>query len=218
MENKKVILLFSGGIDSTVLLYWLLSRNYEVFPLLINYGQKSYEGEFKAVNKILNALNKQSNLLVLNISDIQFIGSGSLVGEYPQDISSHEEWNASEFFPHRNMLLITLAATYGYKLDTFEIAIGVVGNSYQDTTKNFLAVMTMTLQQSIAQYELIAPFVEQQRQKVIEEAYKLQVPITLTFSCNATGSRHCLLCTSCLEREEAIQLYEKLSQQNSLKE
>ncbi|WP_083221912.1 7-cyano-7-deazaguanine synthase [Dehalobacter sp.] len=76
-------------------------------------------------------------------------------------------------------------------------------------------MIVITFQQSMAKYELIAPFAEQPRQKVIKEAYKLQVPITWTFSCNAIGSNHCLLCRSCYEREEALKLYEKLSQEES---
>lgn len=215
MENNKVILLFSGGIDSTVLLFWLLARNYDVFPLFINYGQRSYEGELKAVNKILNGLNRQNDLLTLNMPELQIVGSGTLVGEYPKNVSSQEEWYASEFFPNRNMILLSIAAAYGYKLQTYKIAIGVVGYSYQDTTKMFLKAMEITLEQSIAKYELITPFAEQARQNVIEEAYKLKVPLTNTFSCNATGNRHCLLCTSCYEREEAFQLYNQLCHERS---
>lgn len=215
MEDNKAILLFSGGIDSTVLLFWLISRNFEVFPLFINYGQKSYEGELKAVNKILKDLNKQNNLLILDLHELKFVGSGALVGEYPKNASSHDEWYTNEFFPNRNMILLSIATAYGYKINVFKIAIGVVGISYQDTTKSFLEAMKIILEQSIAKYELIAPFAEQPRQKVIEEAYRLKVPLSKTFSCNATGNRHCLLCTSCYEREEALHLYERLFYEKS---
>ncbi|BAE82457.1 7-cyano-7-deazaguanine synthase [Desulfitobacterium hafniense] len=217
MGKNKVVLLFSGGIDSTVLLFWLLSRNYEIFPLFINYGQKSYEGELEAINKILKDLNTKNNLLTLNMPELQLVGSGALVGEYPKNISSHNEWYASEFFPNRNMILLSIAATYGYKLQISKIAIGVVGDSYQDTTRTFLEAMEMTLAQSIARYELIAPFAGHPRQKVIEEAYRLQVPLKSTFSCNAMGNRHCLLCTSCYEREKAIQLHEQCGKERAEK-
>lgn len=218
MGNEKVILLFSGGIDSTVLLFWLLARNYDVYPLCVNYGQNSFEGEFRAVNRILDGLKNynRQNLLTLEIPALQFIGRGSLVGEFPQRICSREEWYASEFFPNRNMILLSLAAAYGYKLQAFKIAIGVVGISYQDTSKIFLDQIDMILEQSLAKFTLIAPFVDMPRQKVIEEAAKLHVPIEHTFSCNATGGRHCLLCTSCYEREEALMLYEQISKKGTI--
>lgn len=211
MQNEKVILLFSGGIDSTVLLFWLLDRKYEVYPLHINYGQKSFEGELKAIKNIVSGLTEQ-NLLVLELPALHSIGRGSLVGEYPQEVSDRNEWYASEFFPNRNMILISIAAAYGYKLQAFNIAIGLVGNSYKDTSKAFLDMTDMILEKSLAKFTLIAPFVEMPRQKVIEEAANLRVPIEHTFSCNATGNRHCLLCTSCFEREEALKLYKQNKQ------
>ena len=201
--NDKVVLLYSGGIDSTVLLFWLLARNYDVYPLYVNYGQNSFEGEFEAVNKILSDL-KKNNLLTINIPDLKSIGSGSLVGEYPQDVSSLENWHISEFYPNRNLILLSLAATYGYKLKIFKIALGIVGISYKDTSSSFLDLIDMVLEQSLAKFTLIAPFVDKPRKKVFEEAANYHVPIEHTFSCNANGSRHCLLCTSCYEREEAI--------------
>ncbi len=40
MENKRAILLLSGGIDSTTLLTKLSSENYDVIAISFHYGQK----------------------------------------------------------------------------------------------------------------------------------------------------------------------------------
>ena len=40
MEKTKAVVLFSGGQDSTVCLFWAMYNFDEVYPLVINYGQK----------------------------------------------------------------------------------------------------------------------------------------------------------------------------------
>ena len=40
MQKQNTILIYSGGMDSTVLLYKLLNDNYTVRCLSIDYGQK----------------------------------------------------------------------------------------------------------------------------------------------------------------------------------
>lgn len=209
--NNKIVLLLSGGIDSTILLYWLLEKNYDVYPFYINYGQNTYEGEIKSIKKILpeELLNQT---FFLEIPNIKFIGSGTLSNELPEDISSQKEWFQKEFFPNRNMILISLASSYAIKNNITNIAIGVVGeNSYSDTKKDFLNSLKKSLCLSLdSTMNIVAPFAELNRKEIIKFASKLEVPLLSTFSCNSLGNKHCLFCNSCREREEAIKIFKNL--------
>ena len=40
MSNKKVVLAYSGGLDTSVIVHWLAKQGYKVIGLLINLGQK----------------------------------------------------------------------------------------------------------------------------------------------------------------------------------
>lgn len=208
-RNEKVVLLLSGGIDSTVLLYWLIEMNYEVFPLIINYGQTTFEGEYNASVNILNNLDIR-DILSIDVSEISTFGKGSLNGEYPKDVTSHSEWFETEFFPNRNLILLTLATSYAHSIDSSNIAIGVVGDSYKDTSLVFLNSFVRCIEDSLAPISILAPFVGKEREEVVKQAIHLDVPIDKTFSCNALSDRHCQLCSSCYDRELAFDLKTKL--------
>lgn len=208
-QNNKVVLLFSGGIDSTVLLYWLIEEKYKLYPLIINYGQVTFEGEYIAATKILDRL-KISNLFTIDISEISKIGKGALLGQYPKDVVSYRDWHNAEFFPNRNLMLMTIATNYAYKINASNIAIGVVGDSYRDTSMDFLNSFKKCIGISLMSVNVIAPFVEKARESVIKESIRLGVPIENTYSCNALGDRHCLLCSSCYEREMALSFKEQI--------
>jgi len=214
MNKNKVVLLFSGGIDSTVLYYWLINANYDVFPIHINYGQTTYLGEINAIKEVTSALGElMQSPLFINVPNLKQIGSGTLVGELTLDNNSVDKWSQNEFFPNRNMIFISIAASYAYKMGINKLAIGVVGeNTYTDTRSSFIRSIASTLSESLAQFEFIVPFIDQSRKIVLDESVRLNVPIEKTFSCNCLGDRHCLLCNSCLDRQYAL---EHLGKQNA---
>lgn len=41
MNNKKVVLAYSGGLDTSIIVHWLVKQGYKVIALLINLGQKT---------------------------------------------------------------------------------------------------------------------------------------------------------------------------------
>lgn len=41
MNNKKVVLAYSGGLDTSIIVHWLAKQEYKVIALLINLGQKT---------------------------------------------------------------------------------------------------------------------------------------------------------------------------------
>ncbi|MCK4642536.1 7-cyano-7-deazaguanine synthase [bacterium] len=208
MINKKAILLYSGGIDSTILHYWLLKKNYDIYHLFINYGQKSYEGEQKAIHNILDKKFKD-RLYELNIKNMGTIGSGTLIGEFPEKDYIRSEWYQKECFPNRNLLLLTLASNYGYRKDIYEIAIGVIGKeSYYDTKKEYVSAIEKLLNKGDRKFKIIAPFMEKDREEVIANITTKDIPYKKTFSCNSIGSHHCMLCTSCEDRVNTLKLIE----------
>ena len=48
MEKKKLVLAYSGGLDTSVILHWLISKGYEVITFTADLGQ---EEDFEAIQK-----------------------------------------------------------------------------------------------------------------------------------------------------------------------
>ncbi|MBF4248606.1 7-cyano-7-deazaguanine synthase, partial [Vibrio anguillarum] len=50
---KEAIVLTSGGLDSTTVVYQLVSQNIRVKPLFFNYGQHCMDTEWERLNDVL---------------------------------------------------------------------------------------------------------------------------------------------------------------------
>jgi Argininosuccinate synthase len=62
MSKGKVCLAYSGGLDTSVILAWLLEEGYEVIAFLANIGQ---EEDFDAAEKKALAIGATSSLLLM---------------------------------------------------------------------------------------------------------------------------------------------------------
>lgn len=128
------VLLFSGGLDSTALAYWLRPDRL----LFINYGQLQAEGELQAASQIAAELDLPLDIRVV---DCRSFGAGDMAGK--PSLSSE----ASEFWPYRNQLLITLAAMAYAAESKLVILIGTVitDRIHPDGTRKFLRSMQSVL-------------------------------------------------------------------------
>ncbi len=67
--NKKVVLLASGGLDSTTMAYWLLKNKIDFIPLFIKYGQHCVETEFNTLETVLPT-GYADKIEIIDISDV----------------------------------------------------------------------------------------------------------------------------------------------------
>lgn len=195
MNNKNVITLLSGGLDSSTLAYWLKKNNYNQSCLFIDYGHKTKKAEITAAQRICNRL--ELNLEVLNIGDIGRFGKGVLV-----ENQHNPSLPIQSFFPQRNMLLLVNAAIVAEKKDVNHVAIGLISSydNYPDSTKSFLEAASRVLKISNPLFSILAPFIELNKSEIFKIAIELGVPVEITFSCDLADDHHCMICPSCRER------------------
>ncbi|AGK61734.1 preQ(0) biosynthesis protein QueC [Archaeoglobus sulfaticallidus PM70-1] len=202
------VLIFSGGVDSTTLLYYLISKGYEVHALTFIYGQK-HAREVDASKKIAKLLGIKHK--VVDITSIhELISRGSLTGgeEVPKDFYT-EETQKLTIVPNRNMILLAIAGGYAVKENIREVYYAAHKSDYSiypDCRKEFVKVMdaALYLANLWTPVELKAPFVDIEKSEIVGLGLKLGVPYELTWSCYEGKERPCLSCGTCLERTEAF--------------
>ena len=214
LESRKCVVLLSGGLDSTVLLYSLVDR-FECYPLTISYGQ-SHIKEITAARNVCEA--RDHNLLLrwkyLNLDVLRTLLPSSLtgVGKIPQG-HYEEESMKSTVVPNRNMIFLAIAAGYANGIGAKHVAYGAHKGDhaiYPDCREEFIQACRITIMLGTGWnrdgVELHTPFSHITKAGIVGRGRSYNVPFDLTWSCYEGGDTHCGVCGTCTERREAFQL------------
>lgn len=143
---KRVIVLFSGGQDSTTCLYWAKQEFKEIECINFFYDQR-HKIEVSAAKRIAHIA--EVAYVDFNINIFSQISDSSLI-QFSRDISSkHRNGKLpSSFVPGRNIIFLTTAAIWAYKLGIKDIVTGVCETDYSgypDCRDNTIKSLQKTL-------------------------------------------------------------------------
>lgn len=204
----KTILIYSGGMDSTTLLYKLLAEGDRVRALSFNYGQR-HKKELKAAAKICKKLGVPHK--IVDITAIKSLMEGSaLTSDNVRVPEGHYKDKTMKLtvVPNRNMIFLALAIAQAVSLKFDRVAMAVhVGDHaiYPDCRPAFIKAMRTV--SKIANYEKIAihtPFLNITKRDIAQIGRKLSVPYKLTWTCYKGLQKPCGKCGACMERTEAL--------------
>jgi 7-cyano-7-deazaguanine synthase len=205
-NNASIGVLYSGGLDSSILLTYLLRRGCRVQPLYIQSGLIWEPDELTAARHFLRkvATARLQSLVVLSLplSDL-YAGHWSLTGRDVPDATTGDE---AVFLPGRNALLIVKAAVWCQLNRVPQLALAPLGtNPFADTTLAFFDHFQAALNQGVeTPLRIVRPFEEFDKRDVFRLAEG--VPLDTTFSCIAPhDGLHCGCCNKCAERQSAFQ-------------
>lgn len=203
MGNKNGVLLASGGLDSTTMAYWLLSKKIDFVPLFINYGQHCATTEYETLQKVLpeTYLDKIEHI---NISDIykksnsRFIQSANL---WNDDIQADDL-----YIPYRNTLLLTVGASFARTIGLSTVYSAFINSNHAkeiDCSNEFFGKMDDLLA-DYGSIKIKMPFRYKSKFEVAKIGIKLGAKIGDTFSCQASPIIPCGACPNCVDRLEAL--------------
>lgn len=190
------VLLFSGGLDSTALAFWLRPHRL----LFVDYGQLSAQGELRAATKISSELGLD---LDTRRVDARSCGAGDMAG----GISISDQ--ASEFWPYRNQFLITLAAMTYASEPTLSILVGTVRTDrvHPDGHPIFFRKLQAVLRTQ-ADVQIEAPAQSITTKTLIKRAGVPRDILGWAFSCHRTDYA-CGQCRGCTKHFEIMRSLEK---------
>ena len=206
----KALVLFSGGLDSTVLAAQLLADGAETRLLSIDYGQR-HAKELQQAEKIADALGLPHR--ILRLPDLgPLLGGSSLTDDQVELPEGHyaEESMKATVVPNRNMILLALAGGHALSIgfDTIAYAAHAGDHTiYPDCRPEFADAMENAL--GLADWQnlnLHRPFVNFSKEELVRKGNELGAPLELTWSCYAGREKHCGKCGTCVERKEAFAL------------
>jgi len=210
MKQSKTVLIYSGGIDSTVLLYDLLNSGHDVQALSVNYGQR-HGKELHCAKSLCKQLNVEHHVADLTALNPLLSGS-SLTSPHVQVPEGHyeDESMKATVVPNRNMILLSIAT--GWAMSTGASSVSYAAHSgdraiYPDCREEFADAMNSVME--IAGWDKVSlnrPFSSLTKADIVKLGDELGVPFEQTWSCYKGGQVHCGVCGTCVERREAFQL------------
>lgn len=204
------MLIYSGGLDSTVLMYKLFSEGALVEAVSVDYGQKQrVELELASKNCARLGIAHQ----IVNLSNLApLFGNSALTNpnvEVPEGSYATDNI-ALTVVPNRNMILLALAAARAAASGCDSVAYAAHGGDhalYPDCTNEFADAMARAIELADARkIKLIRPFIDMSKADIVRLGAELGVDFSLTWSCYKGGKRHCGKCSTCSERREAFKI------------
>ncbi len=209
----KVVAIFSGGMDSSTMVYQLLDQGHEVKAIGFDYGQR-HRVELDAARAIAAEAKVPYETIDLSSLAPVIAGQSSQVNpdvEVPDGHYTEESMKAT-VVPNRNMIMLAIAVAHAISLEFDAVAYGAHAGDhaiYPDCRAEFVDAMKQVIGLcDWSNIELLTPFVDVPKDEIARIGGALNVPFGMTWSCYKGGDTHCGTCGTCVERREAFALAE----------
>jgi len=211
MTTKKVVVLLSGGLDSTTVLAMAKATGAECYALSFNYGQRC-RAELLAAERIAKTMGAQHQIINIDMGKI----GGSALTDDSIDVPEDEpEGIPVTYVPARNTVFLSFALGWAEVLGAQEIYIGVSAvdySGYPDCRPEFIEAfeqMANLATKAAVEGEPIkiqTPLMKMSKAETVQAGVALGVDYGLTVSCyqaDAAG-RACGKCDSCRLRRKGF--------------
>jgi len=211
--QKKAVILFSGGLDSTTCVAIAKSKGYACYALSFDYGQK-HRSELQAAKFLAEFMHLAEHKIVsLNLGTL----AGSALTDKKMDVPDYTGNNEIPvtYVPARNTVFLSIALGWAEVIGAHDIFIGandVDYSGYPDCRPEYLAAFekmaNLATKSGIegARYTLHAPLIRLTKREIIQQGIQLGVNYGATLSCyraDAEG-RACGTCDSCVYRRKGF--------------
>ena len=213
LTNKSIVVLLSGGLDSSTVTGIAKKSKAKVFGLSFDYGQRHK----KEINSAL-AIAKHFDIQEFKIVklDLSLWGGSSLTDSQKNIPTDGIQTNTipNTYVPGRNTIFISVALSYAEAIEADYIGLGVNALDYSgypdcrpDYIKKFqeLADLANKRGRENNPIKLWTPLIDLNKEKIFQLAFENNVPLNQTWSCYSGNAKPCGKCDSCRIRDAAYQ-------------
>lgn len=211
-NQKKAVVLVSGGLDSATVLAIAIDQGYECYALSMDYGQR-HRVELQRAEQVANSLGAKEHRIVR--IDIGNFGGSALTDKQIDVPTQASEDIPVTYVPARNTVFLSVALGWAEVLDAEAIFIGanaVDYSGYPDCRPDYIqAFQTMANLATKSGVEgttisIKTPIIDLGKYEIIKLGLSLGVDYGLTLSCYNPGQNGevCGECDSCRIRAEGF--------------
>lgn len=218
--NKKAVVVFSGGQDSTACLFWALKNFEEVIAVTFNYNQR-HKLEIECAKNIAKELNVEHHVLDMEL--LNQLAPNALTRNDIEITKGEDGGLPSTFVEGRNLLFLSFAGVLAKVKGAKHIITGVCEtdfSGYPDCRDVFIKSLNVTLNLAM-DYDFVihTPLMwidKAETWKMADEFGKLDFIREKTLTCyNGIIGDGCGECPSCILRKNGLEKY--LKSKNALK-
>ncbi len=224
MNNKRAVVLFSGGLDSATVLKIAIDKGFEVIPLTFFYNQR-HKIEIEHAEKIVKFFNLKNHVIV-NLDFGQIKGSAlvDLSVAVPKNrINNNKREKADNandipvtYVPARNTIFLSYALAVAEVNMAGDIFIGanyIDYSGYPDCRPDYLRAFekmaNLATKASVTgeiNFKINAPLLKLTKKDIIIRAFEIGAPLELTHSCyDPIEGLACGVCDSCILRRRGFE-------------
>lgn len=207
----KVVVIYSGGMDSFTVLHRAIKAGHEVLAVSFNYGQR-HSKELDYARRVCAEAGVVHD--VVDITAMQSLMSNSSLMANSDDDIPEGHYAAdnmkSTVVPNRNMILISLAIGYAVNEGASEVWYGAHSGDhtiYPDCRPEFVeAMQDVSLLANFDPVKVVAPYLYDDKIVILKDGLAMGLDYAKTWTCYNGREKACGKCGSCVERLEAFTL------------
>ncbi|MDH1265796.1 7-cyano-7-deazaguanine synthase QueC [Pseudomonas sp. GD03944] len=213
MNDKKAVILLSGGLDSATVVALAKAQGYACYSMSFDYGQR-HRAELQAAEQVARQLGViEHKVIGLNLNGM----GGSALTDSTIDVpEAPTEGIPVTYVPARNTVFLSLALGWAEVLGAQDIFIGVNAvdySGYPDCRPEFveaferLANLATKAGVEGQPFRIQAPLQNMTKAQIVEAGLRHGVDYALTVSCYQADDegRACGKCDSCRLRAVGFQ-------------
>jgi 7-cyano-7-deazaguanine synthase len=205
-DNRDSVIIYSGGLDSTTLLYEEQQRI--ALAVTFDYGSNHAAREIACARHHCSLLGIEHLVIELGFMG-RYFASSLLSGADAIPSGNYDEENMkSTVVPFRNGIMLSIACGLAESRGLTRVLIANHGGDhaiYPDCRPGFVAAMGAAMQAGTYEgVRLDAPYTHLTKADLVRRGAAMGIDYAHTYSCYRGGEHHCGTCGTCTERREAF--------------